>query len=100
LKELAKCVTDEELSAGCLYPALQKVPEISIKIAVAVANECYKVGQIWINFAILINSFKDGTAKLYPEPENKELFVRSQVYNTEYEEMVPKMMVIHKWPIK
>ena len=89
-------MTDEELAVGCLYPALQKVPEISIKIAVAVAEECYKVG--WNNEMRKIKKLKDGTAKLYPEPVDKELFVRSQAYQTEYEEMMPKMMV--NWGIK
>jgi malate dehydrogenase (oxaloacetate-decarboxylating)(NADP+) len=74
--KLAESVTGEELATGCLYPSLHKVPEISIRIAVAVAEECYK----------------NGTAELFPEPEDKELFVRSQVYETDYEEMVPKMM--------
>nr|CAD2184340.1 unnamed protein product [Meloidogyne enterolobii] len=74
--KLAECVSDEELSVGCLYPDLKKVPEISIKIAVAIGEECYK----------------DGSAKLYPEPEDKELFVRAQVYNTEYEEFLPLEM--------
>lgn len=74
--KLAESVTDEELSTGCLYPALQKVPEISIRIAVAIGEQCYK----------------DGTAKLYPEPEDKELFVRTQAYQTDYEEMLPNMM--------
>jgi hypothetical protein len=41
-------VTDAELATGCLYPALSKVPEISIKIAVAIAEECYKVSTIAI----------------------------------------------------
>ena len=45
-----------------------------------------------------IKKLKDGTAKLYPEPVDKELFVRSQAYQTEYEEMMPKMMV--NWGIK
>uniref|UniRef100_A0A914GT99 Malic enzyme n=1 Tax=Globodera rostochiensis TaxID=31243 RepID=A0A914GT99_GLORO len=74
--KLAESVTDAELASGCLYPSLDKVPEISIKIAVAIAEECYK----------------DGMAKLYPEPVDKELFVRSQVYNTDYEDMMPKIM--------
>uniref|UniRef100_A0A1I8BLW2 PHR domain-containing protein n=1 Tax=Meloidogyne hapla TaxID=6305 RepID=A0A1I8BLW2_MELHA len=74
--KLAECVSDEELAVGCLYPDLKKVPEISIKIAVAIGEECYK----------------DGSAKLYPEPEDKELFVRAQVYNTDYEEVLPLEM--------
>ncbi|KAL3123257.1 hypothetical protein niasHT_006800 [Heterodera trifolii] len=72
--QLAQFVTDDELSSGNLFPSMNKICEISIQIAVAIAEECYK----------------DGLARLYPEPEDKELFVRSQVYSTDYEELIPK----------
>lgn len=32
--------------------------------------------------------FQDGTAKLYPEPKDKEMFIRSQIYNPEYDELI------------
>uniref|UniRef100_A0A914H4B1 Malic enzyme n=1 Tax=Globodera rostochiensis TaxID=31243 RepID=A0A914H4B1_GLORO len=73
--KLAESVTDAEISSGALYPSLSKIPEVSIQIAVAIAEEC----------------FKDGTAQLCPEPSEKELFVRSQLYNTDYEDILPKM---------
>jgi len=45
------------------------------------------------NLCKYLFGFQDGTAKLYPEPEDKELFVRTQAYQTDYEEMLPNMMV-------
>uniref|UniRef100_A0A915LTX6 Malic enzyme n=1 Tax=Meloidogyne javanica TaxID=6303 RepID=A0A915LTX6_MELJA len=48
---VAECVSDKCLAEGRIYSRLKDIKEISIKIAIKIANECYK----------------DGTAKLYPE---------------------------------
>jgi hypothetical protein len=39
--------------------------------------------------------FQDGTAGLYPEPRDKEMYVRSQIYGVEYDELINKT---YDWP--
>lgn len=34
---------------------------------------------------------QQGTAATYPEPEDKEAFIRAQVYSTTYEDFSPKV---------
>ena len=46
-------MTEEDLAVGRLYPPLQNIREISVKIAARVAREAYNTG----------------TAATYPEPE-------------------------------
>merc|ERR1719286_10147 len=50
---LANLVTQEDFAVGRLYPDLERIKEVSIKIATKVAEEAYK----------------DGMASTYPEPE-------------------------------
>merc|ERR1712142_1372610 len=67
---LANLVTDEDLALGRMYPPLSKIKNVSIKIATKVAEEAYK----------------EGMASTYPEPKDKESFIRSRLYNYNYEE--------------
>ena len=78
---VAEMVTERNLAEGRVYPRLKEIREISIKIAIRIAQECYK----------------DGTAKLYPEPEDKEAFIRSQIYSVEYEDLINKT---YDWPMQ
>ncbi len=43
---LATCVTDTEIAQGCLYPPLQTIREVSVKIAVAVAEKAQELGDV------------------------------------------------------
>ena len=36
-----------------------------------------------------------GTAAFYPEPEDKEAFIRAQMYSTNYEDFTPEL---YDWP--
>merc|ERR1719266_278654 len=56
---LAECVTEDDLAVGRLYPPLQSIQEISVKIATRVAQEAYN----------------SNSASTYPEPEDKEAFI-------------------------
>lgn len=62
-------VTDEHLKEGRVYPPLSQVQDVSLKIAVDLAEYVYK----------------NGLASVYPEPEDKEAFIRSFIYDTDYE---------------
>jgi malate dehydrogenase (oxaloacetate-decarboxylating)(NADP+) len=66
---LANLVTEEDLALGRMYPPLSKIKEISLKIATKVAEEAYK----------------EGMASTYPEPKDKEAFIRSKLYNYDYD---------------
>jgi len=78
-RKVAESVTEKNFAVGRIYPKLSEIRELSIKIAIEVANQCYK----------------DGTAKLYPEPKDKEMFIRSQIYNVEYDELIN---TTYEWP--
>lgn len=94
-RKVADSVTENNLNEGRIYPKLKEIREISIKIAVEVAEKCYKV----IHF-IKINKnfcFKDGTAKLHPKPVDLEMYIRSQIYSVDYDELINKT---YDWPVK
>ncbi|KAL3082599.1 hypothetical protein niasHT_019198 [Heterodera trifolii] len=76
---VAESVTEKSLADGRVFPRLKEIREISIRIAMRVAEECYR----------------DGTAKLYPEPTDKEMFIRSQIYSVEYGELINET---YDWP--
>ncbi|KAM4042800.1 NADP-dependent malic enzyme [Anomaloglossus baeobatrachus] len=76
---IAKEVSDKHLEEGRLYPPLQTIQEVSVKIAVKVVE----------------NAYKDNTASVFPEPEDKEAFVRSQMYSTDYDQFVVDS---YSWP--
>ena len=78
---LAEMVGESDLEVGRLYPPLKDLREISVKIAVKVAEEAYK----------------QGTASTYPEPEDKEAFIRQQLYDYNYDRSLPP---VYQWPKK
>lgn len=67
------------MSQGRIYPKLKEIRELSIKIAIRIADECYA----------------NGTANLYPEPKDKEMYIRSQIYDVEYEDIINRS---YEWP--
>uniref|UniRef100_A0A915PD78 Malic enzyme n=1 Tax=Setaria digitata TaxID=48799 RepID=A0A915PD78_9BILA len=77
--EVANTVTDKDFKLGRLYPRLNRIREVSVKIAVAVGEHAYEKGM----------------AGLYPKPEDMEQFVRSQIYQTTYDEIIN---VTYEWP--
>ncbi|XP_068137659.1 NADP-dependent malic enzyme isoform X2 [Hyperolius riggenbachi] len=76
---IAEQVSDEHLKEGRLYPPLQTIQEVSVKIAVKVVE----------------NAYKDGSASVFPEPKDKEAFVRSRMYSTDYDQFVVDS---YSWP--
>uniref|UniRef100_G1KCW3 Malic enzyme n=1 Tax=Anolis carolinensis TaxID=28377 RepID=G1KCW3_ANOCA len=72
-------VSKEHLEEGRLYPPLALIQDVSLKIAVKIVKQAY------------INN----TATFYPEPEDKEAFIRSQMYSTDYESFLTDS---YTWP--
>merc|ERR1712227_980666 len=78
---LSEMVTDEDLKVGRLYPPLDNIREISVKIASKVAYEAYQ----------------DNTASTYPEPQDMEALVRSYLYDYNYDNY-KALPTLYKWP--
>uniref|UniRef100_A0A1A7YTA2 Malic enzyme n=2 Tax=Iconisemion striatum TaxID=60296 RepID=A0A1A7YTA2_9TELE len=78
-KSLAEQLTDNELKEGRLYPPLSNIREVSVQIAVKVMQYVYS----------------NGMAFRYPEPLDKNGFVRATVWNTNYESFLPDT---YDWP--
>ncbi|XP_041336338.1 NADP-dependent malic enzyme [Pyrgilauda ruficollis] len=76
---IAQQVTEENLQEGRLYPPLVTIQDVSLKIAVRVAEEAYR----------------NNTASTYPQPKDLEAFIRSQVYSTDYNSFVADS---YTWP--
>ncbi|CAG5133844.1 unnamed protein product, partial [Candidula unifasciata] len=79
----AKCVsnlvTDQHLKEGRVYPPLNEIQNVSLTIAVDLAEYVYK----------------NDLASAYPEPEDKEAYIRSFIYDTNYECFEPETW---DWP--
>lgn len=78
-QSLASQVTKKDLEEGRLYPPLSTIREVSTKVAVHLAEYAYK----------------HRCALRYPEPEDKEKFIRAYQYKTDYETFVP---AFYDWP--
>ncbi|KAF4794720.1 hypothetical protein TURU_100109 [Turdus rufiventris] len=76
---IAQQVTEENLQEGRLYPPLVTIQDVSLKIAVKIAEEAYR----------------NNTASTYPQPKDLEAFIRSQVYSTDYNSFVADS---YTWP--
>ncbi|XP_028578698.2 NADP-dependent malic enzyme isoform X3 [Podarcis muralis] len=72
-------VSDKHLEEGRLYPPLVSIQDVSLKIAVKIAE----------------NAYSNNTATFHPEPEDKEAFIRSQIYSTDYESFLTDS---YTWP--
>ena len=70
---LANLVTNRNLDEGRVYPPLSNITSASVSIAVSLAEFMYK----------------EGIATTYPEPQDKEAYIRTFLYNTKYEDLVP-----------
>nr|AIT70121.1 malic enzyme [Sargassum integerrimum] len=67
-KALADAVPEDRLEASCIYPHLENIREVSLKVAVAVAANKYATGQ----------------ASVLPKPTDLESYVRSVMYEPGY----------------
>ncbi|XP_013055265.3 NADP-dependent malic enzyme, mitochondrial isoform X2 [Anser cygnoides] len=71
-ESIAAEVTEQNLAEGRLYPPLDSIREVSFKIAVKIVNWAYK----------------HGLASWYPEPADKEAFVKQLIYSPDYDSFV------------
>ncbi|KHJ80644.1 malic enzyme, NAD binding domain protein [Oesophagostomum dentatum] len=72
-KKCADFVAEESLREQAeLYPRLEDVRELSLRIALDIGNYLYD----------------NNLSTLYPKPEDMELFIRQQVYSNEYYPMI------------
>ncbi|NXS97966.1 MAON protein, partial [Jacana jacana] len=78
-ESIAAEVTEQNLAEGRLYPPLHSIREVSLKIAVKIVDWAYK----------------NGLASWYPEPADKEAFVKQLVYSPEYDSFV---IDDYRWP--
>uniref|UniRef100_A0A8D0LC10 Malic enzyme n=1 Tax=Sphenodon punctatus TaxID=8508 RepID=A0A8D0LC10_SPHPU len=78
-KALTEQLTDEELAHGRLYPPLSNIREVSLYIAVKVMEFMYA----------------NNMAFQYPEPADKNRFIRSKIWSNEYESFLPDL---YDWP--
>ncbi|XP_004628315.1 NADP-dependent malic enzyme [Octodon degus] len=76
---ISQQVLDKHLEEGRLYPPLNTIRDVSLKIAVKIVTDAYQ----------------EKTATVYPEPQDKEAFVCSQMYSTEYDQILP---ACYPWP--
>ncbi|XP_003801349.1 NADP-dependent malic enzyme [Otolemur garnettii] len=76
---IAQQVLDKHLEEGRLYPPLNTIRDVSLKIAEKIVKDAYQ----------------DKTATVYPEPQDKEAFVRSRIYSADYDQILPDC---YSWP--
>ena len=72
-------VTEDDLAKGRVYPALSDIRNVSIKLAEDLGEYVYK----------------HDLASHYPPPGDIPKFIRSHLYNTEYESFIPEC---YDWP--
>ncbi|XP_038599574.1 NAD-dependent malic enzyme, mitochondrial isoform X1 [Tachyglossus aculeatus] len=78
-KALTEQLTDQELAQGRLYPPLSNIQEVSINIAVKVIKYLYA----------------EKMAFRHPEPVDKNQYVRSRIWRSDYESFMPD---VYEWP--
>lgn len=77
---IADHVSDEDLALGSLYPPLNSIRDCSVDIAVRIAEFAYA---------------KTGLASEYPEPKDKRQFIKSKIYDFNYDSPLPNL---YDWP--
>ncbi|CAF1361487.1 unnamed protein product [Didymodactylos carnosus] len=78
-QHLGALVSQEDLDSGRVYPPISTIQEVTVKIATKLAEWLYETKRAWN----------------YPEPLDKEAFIRMQLYDTSYDYFGPNTW---KWP--
>nr|CAD7599771.1 unnamed protein product [Timema genevievae] len=121
---LAALVTEDDLEKGSLYPPLTTIKDCSLKIAAKIAEYAYKKGfhvsiqctgldvcvmcglengctavQLWCSRVASLVAKETAfiwIASVYPEPKDKEAFVKAQLYDYHYDQSV--LPPTYPWP--
>lgn len=80
---VASEVNDDEIAVGKVYPDLDRIREVSIKVAAECMDYLYSA------------TSTDSIASFMPEPQDKEAHVRARVYSTDYPDLSPEL---YSWP--
>lgn len=106
-------MTEKDRSEGRLYPPLCSIRNVSLNLAVKVMNSrqtvlhvcsyvivggCgFKLRKVNLLFALQIieYAYEHNVATLHPEPSDKEAYVQSLSYSTDYEEFAVDS---YRWP--
>ncbi|KAL6735169.1 hypothetical protein Aduo_005635 [Ancylostoma duodenale] len=79
-RRVAASVSEKSLFKYCrLYPRLKNIREISVQIAMEVGNYLYH----------------HNLATLHPEPDDMEMYIRMNVYSTDYTDVINRP---YEWP--
>ncbi|KAM3613946.1 uncharacterized protein V6R79_007491 [Siganus canaliculatus] len=76
---LAHLVTEKDLNEGRLYPSLNSIGDVSLKLAVKIVEYAYE----------------HKMATLHPEPSDKDAYVRSLTFSTDYDDFAVDS---YRWP--
>ncbi|XP_017268582.1 NADP-dependent malic enzyme [Kryptolebias marmoratus] len=76
---LAQLVTENDLAEGRLYPPLSSIRDVSLKLAAKIMEHAYE----------------HNMATLRPEPSDKDAYIRSICYSTDYDDFVADS---YRWP--
>lgn len=76
---LAHLVTEKDLAEGRLYPPLSSIRDVSLKLALKIMEYAYE----------------NNMATLSPEPSDKEAYLHSLTYSTDYDEFAVDS---YRWP--
>ena len=77
---IAGQVTNEDLAVGRVYPPMEKMPEVILKIAVDFVERAWREGR---------------ATTAHPEPSDKRQFIESLQYNLKYKDEAEANF---KWP--
>uniref|UniRef100_A0A6I8NXL1 Malic enzyme n=1 Tax=Ornithorhynchus anatinus TaxID=9258 RepID=A0A6I8NXL1_ORNAN len=78
-EHIAQEVSEHNLAEGRLYPPLNSIRDVSLRIAVKVMEHAYRTN----------------VASLYPEPQDKEAFLRTLLYSPAYDSLD---LDSYRWP--
>ena len=82
-KAVARQVSAQEIAQGQVYPDLERIQDVSVKVAAQCMDYIYSA------------STNESIASFLPEPSNKEAHIRARMYNTDYPNLNTS---IYDWP--
>lgn len=102
IQALASRVSEQDLAEGRLYPPLDTIRDCSTAIAAYIAEHAYKNGirldcfKTFLKTDIMFNK-TTGLASTYPEPADKEAFIKAQLYDFTYDNK-SALPDVYEWP--